>query len=192
MSLRHVLYCKYRTINAYNHFYPDVEMWLFPTNVLRAKNGYIYMITLRSLNNMETHIHKCIDVKYLPNIVDEGVCYHTMGVHCLAHHCSYFSPVRTTVLGHMFYDDIPEGIQHLMMCLVREGVSIDCIRCEIAKEYNVIVPPDFLRLHCKNLEMLCKNMQWFDDNCHCSTWLTRDRYCKCKHACSYTFFNIIC
>ena len=28
------------TINAYNHLYEEVEMWLFPTNVLRSKHGF--------------------------------------------------------------------------------------------------------------------------------------------------------
>jgi hypothetical protein len=131
------------TINAYNHLYEEVEMWLFPTNVLRSKHGYMYWITLRSLVDQVAHTHVTIDVKYLPTIVEEGVCFETMGVQCLTQYCTCgIAPKESTC--RYFYADLPRTIHVKILQLVRREYNVDDIRQHIAREYCVIVPPDFL------------------------------------------------
>jgi hypothetical protein len=168
------------TINAYNHLYEEVEMWLYHTNVLRTKHGYTSWVTLRSLVDQLKHIHATIDVKYLPTIVEEGVCFQTMGVQCFTQYCN-ISMGSVEPTGGYFYSDFPSKIHREIIHLVGREYNVDDIRQRIAREYRVIVPPDFLILHYKNVKKFCKNLQWLDDNCSCSTWLTRDCYCRCKN-----------
>jgi hypothetical protein len=135
------------TINTYNYLYEEVEMWLYPTNVLRTKHGYTSWVTLRSLVDQLKHIHATIDVKYLPTIVEEAVCFQTMGVQCFTQYCN----ISTGSLGcGYFYSDLPSKIHREIIHLVGREYNVDYIRQRIAREYHVIVPPDFLILHYKN------------------------------------------
>ena len=137
-SLRHFLRYTIKTINAYNHMYYDVEMWMYPTNILRSKHGYMYMITLRSLEHEGKHTHKTIDVKYLPTIVEEGVCYETMGVQCLGKYCvRSIAPMEST--SGFYYNDLPSTIHVQILNLVQKKYNVDDIRRNIASEYRVIL-----------------------------------------------------
>ena len=115
----------------------------------------MYWITLRSLVDQVAHTHVTIDVKYLPTIVEEGVCFETMGVQCLTQYCTCGIAPKESTCGY-FYADLPRTIHVKILQLVRREYNVDDIRQHIAREYRVIVPPDFLILHYKNVKNCVK------------------------------------
>jgi hypothetical protein len=122
----------------------------------------------------------CVDVKYLPTIVEEGVCFSTMGTRHIKEWCSHSLAPPSPLCGYD-YHEVPSKIYYSISNLVNGEKSVNVIRLKIAREFRVLISPDHISMYVRNYKKLCENLQWFDDNCRCSTWLTRDRYCSCKH-----------
>jgi hypothetical protein len=103
VAMKHYMSRKVITLNAYHFLYEDVEMWMYTTNILQTNYGYMYRVSLRSLLQEQLHAHVCVDVKYLPTIVEEGVCFSTMGTRHIEQWCNHSLAPPSPLCGYDYH-----------------------------------------------------------------------------------------
>jgi hypothetical protein len=106
----------------------------------------MYRVSLHSLLHEQVHAQVCVDVKYLPTIVEEGVCFTTMGTQHIEQWCSHSLASPTALCGYD-YHEVPSKIHYIISNLVNGKKSVNEIRQKIAREFHVLISPDYISMY---------------------------------------------